>query len=278
VFYHYTNAAALKSILETGSLWFSDWRFLNDTNEVQEGFNIASQHFEHLLETKSVNATHAQDLRRYFEISRYGAWIACFSEDGDSLTQWQAYGDNGRGYALGFDDELKDVLAADLFIERVHYTLAGEKDDWIHEEIKKIVERMVLEGSDPAISMGWTYLTRLLSRVKHEAFTHEREVRALFPQHFMGPLGANIRQKFNPKNGVLVPVMEIRTKPTSVDDTDASNRAINGNLLLPLKQIVMGPAHIHATSKIGLSGFLRRVGYESVEIFTSKVPYRPQVF
>ena len=38
--YHYTSADGLKSIIENKTLRFSDYRFLNDIDEIQYGKNI----------------------------------------------------------------------------------------------------------------------------------------------------------------------------------------------------------------------------------------------
>ena len=37
---HYTDLSALISIVNNNSLWLSDYRFLNDTNEFRDGYKI----------------------------------------------------------------------------------------------------------------------------------------------------------------------------------------------------------------------------------------------
>jgi len=38
-----------------------------------------------------------------FRLGAPAAYIACFSEKGDLLSQWRAYADDGEGVAIGFD-------------------------------------------------------------------------------------------------------------------------------------------------------------------------------
>ncbi|WP_346867458.1 DUF2971 domain-containing protein [Clostridium sp. UBA1353] len=42
-------------------------------------------------------------LKHYVESSIY---ITCFSRNGDLLSQWRAYGDNGKGVSIGFNSKL----------------------------------------------------------------------------------------------------------------------------------------------------------------------------
>jgi hypothetical protein len=40
-----------------------------------------------------------------FDANRLYPYIACFSENGDSLSQWRAYANDGKGVAIGFNPE-----------------------------------------------------------------------------------------------------------------------------------------------------------------------------
>jgi len=41
--FHYTDADAVKSIIENERLWFTDFRFLNDSQELHEGFAVLAE-------------------------------------------------------------------------------------------------------------------------------------------------------------------------------------------------------------------------------------------
>jgi hypothetical protein len=106
--YHYTNGDGLKGIIESGKLWFTDIFGLNDPSELRHGLSVAIN----ILKSKTTAArpeigTFASLLDRFDVdggIEKVGHFfICCFSADGDDLGQWRAYGDNGRGFALGFE-------------------------------------------------------------------------------------------------------------------------------------------------------------------------------
>jgi hypothetical protein len=40
-----------------------------------------------------------------FTLNRLYPYISCFSENGDSLSQWRAYANDGKGVAIGFNPE-----------------------------------------------------------------------------------------------------------------------------------------------------------------------------
>jgi hypothetical protein len=106
--YHYTNDVGLTGILDSGKIWFTDIFDLNDPSELSHGFahavnilkrtaaggppesKLFAQQFEAFLTQGGIQA-----VAHYF--------VCSFSSNSDDLGQWRAYGDNGRGYALGFD-------------------------------------------------------------------------------------------------------------------------------------------------------------------------------
>ena len=45
--YHYKDVNAVKSILERKKLWLTDVRFLNDAEEMSEGFKIIIRYLEY---------------------------------------------------------------------------------------------------------------------------------------------------------------------------------------------------------------------------------------
>jgi hypothetical protein len=107
--YHYTDAAGLRGILESGILRFGDIFYMNDPSEMRHGIGTA---FE-LLDDMAAEAQGQPELRNFARqfrkilssgievIAHY--FVCCFSRNGNDLGQWRAYGANGYGYALGFD-------------------------------------------------------------------------------------------------------------------------------------------------------------------------------
>jgi hypothetical protein len=105
--YHYTDGLGLKGILESGRVWFTDYRHLNDPSELKHGIDMAHDVARRL--GTGADGPVRLFLERFTDLFRHdnfaatlGFFIACFSRARDDLGQWRAYADNGRGFAIGF--------------------------------------------------------------------------------------------------------------------------------------------------------------------------------
>ncbi|EKN5221067.1 DUF2971 domain-containing protein [Escherichia coli] len=97
--YRYANAESFFKMIESQELWFTDLRNMNDWDEYSAGFRIAHDlimsefpDYASVLENIS-----REKMRDYFMML-----ICSFSHDGDCLSMWRGYGDNGRGAAVGY--------------------------------------------------------------------------------------------------------------------------------------------------------------------------------
>lgn len=98
--YRYAHAGTFLKMLESQTLWFSDLRRMNDWEEYAAGFRMASEiaaekfpQYTNLLSEISPERMHAD----------FMVLICSFSLDGDCLSMWRGYGDNGAGAAIGYD-------------------------------------------------------------------------------------------------------------------------------------------------------------------------------
>lgn len=113
--YHYTDGRGLKGILESGRIWFTDYRHLNDPSEVLQGMEFARDVARHLRASADPRARLFLDC--FIDMFRHENiettlqfYIASFSREHDDLGQWRAYADNGRGFAIGFAPHLFSVV------------------------------------------------------------------------------------------------------------------------------------------------------------------------
>lgn len=118
--YHYTNAAGLKGMLESEEIWLTNILHLNDPGEVGYGIALAIDELRSRIAEEdegfqSLLGAACEYVSR--SLAHAAFFVASFSADGDELNQWRAYGDNGRGYALGID--------ANLFHHRLMEETAG---------------------------------------------------------------------------------------------------------------------------------------------------------
>jgi hypothetical protein len=91
---HYTSAEGALGILQSGSLRFTDYAYLNDTREVTYGLDIMRS----VLNTDAIIAGSQvlTKLKAHIEdgdpFSPYNIYTASFSSDPDSLSQFRLYG------------------------------------------------------------------------------------------------------------------------------------------------------------------------------------------
>jgi len=97
--YHYTDTSGLLGILKAKQVWATDSRFLNDSQELSYGREVAldvlSSHF-----TLSTARDVVLGGRQFVATQMF---VASFSANPDVLSQWRAYAGDGLGYAVGFD-------------------------------------------------------------------------------------------------------------------------------------------------------------------------------
>ena len=111
--YHYTTAAGLKGIFETEELWFTDYRFHNDPDEFLYGKKLAVKALNTLAKPNYFANTLIESVRSILTSdqldSALDVFLACFTRKRNDLGQWRAYGDNGRGFAIGFAPKMFEI-------------------------------------------------------------------------------------------------------------------------------------------------------------------------
>jgi hypothetical protein len=206
--YHYTDARGLKGIIESETIWFTDYRHLNDPSELTHGIKMAHDVMSNSRGREDPHGREFMDcladmLSTKNFSGRFEFFIASFSRDRDELSQWRAYADNGRGYAIGFAPrvfrieesrpdlkpneitfvgpvlyDIGEVMhrhalaideAAAIFLEAVNAHADVVKDETIRDHFIQQLCRDII--SAPLI---WNCLTS-----KHPAYKREKEVRFL---------------------------------------------------------------------------------------------------
>ena len=202
VVYHYTSDAGFRGIVAERKLWATHRNFLNDHGEQDYAFDLL----------KEVAATHpcgsartaAADMAKQDVLTRFGAFVACFSKHPDSLSQWRAYAQDGRGFSVGIDPRnvpkaedlgIKAALSLGPYLCPVVY----HKDRQV-EALRKLLDLATLSWPSPAGAESAdkqrrylfdkcnTLMTLLAMSFKHDAFLEEGETRLVW----IGPSPADV--------------------------------------------------------------------------------------
>ena len=284
--YHYTGAAAIRGILQSGHLWASGAQYMNDWMEVVYGYDIIMNGLRDLVEKRKLperaRAVFADVLRLMESPDSpfVDAYFVAFCEKGNLLSQWRAYAGT-QGFAIEFDPlVLKGELtlatkapARNLRLAKVEYDpkkqntafrdLIGELCETIEAtkpEGKTSVRQALVEFSRMVLS-SWA------ATVKHPGFEEEQEWRVIFQ-----PL-ITADEKYLSTTEFVVRLED----PEFVTHVEfMPDRKVLGTRghLLPIKSIVCGPNVTMRTAMRALEILLRNNGYDGVVIRKSGIPAR----
>lgn len=111
--FHYTNVHAVQSILSNKKIWLTDIRYLNDSQELHDGFSVLEKSLKNPKQSLFTDLEYKEKAiecikNMLFQGGSYSEnlepiYIFSLSSTDDLLSQWRAYGT----YAIEFD---KSVL------------------------------------------------------------------------------------------------------------------------------------------------------------------------
>lgn len=273
VLYHYCDPTAFLAICTSKKLRFSDLFSMNDSMEMQWGYEV----WEHVARelANEVGEDLIKELRNVIYSSGFhGLLVAsCFSMDGDVLSQWRAYTDDAQGYAIGF--RAKDLSELPVRPLKILY----EKKEQI-EELKKIVLALREFDASEKEKFGGGFRTMSnvlafdLAAFKNPAFVEEKEVRLVHlldfeeSNDFLRLVDAGGQFFGEEVEGVPIQFRMRRGEPVPYIELDFSNK----NTINPIKEIIIGPKNDVMPATISI--FLETSGIGSVKIRKSEASYR----
>jgi hypothetical protein len=272
--YHYTNQSGLLGIVRNGELWATHNQYLNDRKEFLHALEFARSAVDDLLagpfEVGSTGETRRnllykmrQNLR--WSLESVNICVASFSEDGDSLSQWRAYGGHS-GFALGFQGERVRASA-----DAEGWYLAPCIYDWeqqkaivvalIHEVIRQVLTGEPIEEDEKGSEVGnlFAYLYRYAPILKDRAFREEKEWRIISRPLHCTTKGFDYREG----RSALVPYFRFPVCKAGES--------------FPLREVVVGPTQDQERSQYSLESFLASkniINRINCAIRGSSVPYR----
>jgi len=281
IVFHYTDCTGLLGILKSGGIRLTDIFSLNDPSEVRHGVNLAVEILN--TETQRGNPAASKFANKFKNYSETGVevaahfFVACFSDTHKDLGQWRAYGDDGKGFTIGFDGKLLEGT----FVKRDNETVPGNgtfpityNDNRLIEIYKQIVNEVLplfamTEGrnlSDAIINEFEKYLSIVATisilyaavLFKHIAYKNEKEYRFL---QIRAVNESDDNLGYRARLNSLVRFSEF--------DWNTTDQQV-------LREIVIGPAADENSAKVFAQECLRASGIDPdrVKIHKSKIPYR----
>lgn len=267
VLYHYTSVEGALSIVKSAKLWHSSSSGMND---YLEGTWLL-----HLLDVSLRDRVTEESERANLDLLRHAvfgwqnrAYLTCFSADGDVLSQWRAYAQDGTGMALGFNvngGNLNLVKGPPVTNAGPDHSLAISEvrySDSLGELSDAALDAAQRGPEDPCFLEAQIALSTSRWITKKPAFREENEWRIIsLPVEFDGGVGGGVTvisepsvRSFRAAAGRLQSFYEIPFERAA------------------LTEIVLGPRSAVDPEELGM--LLRDQGYGSIHIRRSDASYR----
>lgn len=275
ILYHYCDLDAFLTIIQTSTIRFSDINSMNDYGEIHwaygrfiEAINIEYSKYEKQFFDDLDEIIHKTQLMMH-------PTIACFSLDGDVLSQWRAYADDGKGVSIGFDGNKLQNLA--VKIGKVTYDHA-EQVEFFKRLLQILFPGWKSSRKNPVLRQKFDehvlYQSADMCLIKNPAFAEEKEVR----------LTRMLNPKFDGKNWSLTDGGGTSKDRVSKKRQNVKFRSRDGGLIahvdIPfsglgkdiIKEIFLGPKTNNNGIEVSMA--LSANGFKDVEIKPSRATYR----
>lgn len=284
--YHYCDATAFESIIQTNKLWLSPFRYSNDS---EEGIRAQKLLFQ-LAQRYGLSKEQITQFREALDSlpTFHDCYGLCLSEDGDLLSQWRGYAADGAGFAIGFSPERlrelppsnADNNAAKQMIGPVLHQVAYDEETQIREMTPwfESMQELIRASTRPSpeqqmsdmatiprlpryVSAGWELSSELfknwdhLYMIKGKAFCEEREWRLVVTAVQRN----DVPFHFRAGRGMVIPFLEYLMPERS-------------KYLSPISHVYLGPKN--RTPRYIVQMLLNRFGLEDVTVCNSKASYR----
>ena len=261
-----------QKILEEKCIWFSDLSKSNDKTEgryIKDIFRKAWYKFVG-------EPDFSQEVFEFFDkfLDSYIIFGLCTSKNGNLLSQWRGYADDGRGFSIGFEGDLRGSQLDNNLGSRfplnegeVEYEEKHQIDN-LKSYIREILQRCDINGIQkdkflaperyevsPLTLLGCfgPIIKEIAYTIKHPAFSEEDEVRFFFqlPDNDSRKMDC----KFFTRPSMIVPYIPV---PLSE--------------LPRISKVFIGPKN--DTAKRVAELILETEDFSGVDVIKSNVPYR----
>ena len=264
IIYHYTTQKGILGIISLREMWATQVHFLNDKNEVYLMFKLLDRQLQKKIDTiqNPANKSLLRDIRTGLrDMEQWHICIASFCEHGDLLSQWRGYGNQGKGYAIGFDlKKLRDIARQQSFIlwpcvynpvlqiELVNYLIESWCETFFDKEI----------NHEEMVNLIHTSACLLAPVIKDESFSEEQEWRLVSQVRS----GKDQSSLFAFREGAysLIPYLNFKIIDENGKDC--------------IVKTTIGPSPHMNLAKNSLEAFFAAYRLNSVEIVESKIPFR----
>jgi hypothetical protein len=259
--YHYCSVDSFFKIIESKSIWLSDSDYMNDSYEGKWVDKLVENALSRIGKQDKIS----EFKKNYNNEKAKKYYLFCLSKNGDQLSQWRGYADDGKGVAIGFSRKSLNLPEAIEFPIGIIDLIYDEKEQV--RNINTAIEQLSNIKADINLLKNFSIW------FKNSSFMEENETRIVHtPKNNLDALELPDRSKeylkiisknisklqFRVSNSDLIPYVSYGFKCRFHSS------------LIP--SIILGPKCI--LKENDLTVFLKSNGLENTIISASKSSYR----
>lgn len=275
ILYHYCDLNTFLAIIQNSTIRFSDINTMNDYGE---------SHWPYQRFIEAINIEKSKYPIEFYDnldeiISQMQTKmlpaISCFSMDGDVLSQWRSYADDGRGVSIGFDGD--KIRKLSVKFGKIVYDRA-EQIDFFKSLFATVYPAWNSLQSDGKLRGKFIELVMYhavdMCLMKNPAFAEEKEIRLT---RILTPHKDGTYWRLSDKGGSSA-------DKASKKSQNIKYRSRNGGLIayvdLPfsglgksvIREVVIGPKSNNNGNEVSMA--LTSFGFKDFKIIKSKATYR----
>lgn len=285
--FHYCSTASFLSIISSRTIFASEFTLSNDLLEGRWIRQVVADYCTQNNVDYFATETILSSVDRLVEF--LGAAGICLSEEGDLLSQWRAYSNNGSGFSIGFDPAKFGSTASALpTLQKIVYDPI-EQMRIIQPTMDSIVGLVKDGAGRPSTILGGPqtpteieekqkrdieYHTLVFSLFPHlyvfknPAFKEEREWRSVT---IVSPPSLSALERESQGSGWRLSGMSFRALPDRiVPHNEFSLDSSDGSSLI--SEVIIGPRNI-TPIRVAEAALLRH-GWRGVKVSKSVASYR----
>lgn len=257
--YHYTSLSGVIGIVESGSLRATDIRFFNDAAEMRHTADLLRTVIAQRREGGTSSLPLLVQLQEWLShrlTDGHMLYVACFTANGNLLSQWRSYCPTAKGASLGFHPKKISSAATEqsfqvgrcVYDVKTQLQLAEKTLEAIEELARRKGENTDPSKRHPANSYYDVFeaieadLLRVAALLKHPSFHEEQEWRAVssvMTNYVEAPI------EYREGSSMLVPFVKFRL-PKAADRC------------LDIEHVFLGPTPNVNNSMTSLSRYLSK--------------------
>lgn len=192
--YYYCSLSTFINIIKKRQLYLSDPLKMNDYLEADWGLNMlfASPIYQMMMERANLDFSKNEIQTAFLELKNHDSqnYICCFSGNGDLLSQWRGYADEGQGLSVGFDlpkmiDSYYNIYQYDIIYPHKPEDIIEKSDsetcfEMLGDTISTSYREFSIKSREDQLAYFVRELFSLLLKYKNPAFCEEKETRIVY--------------------------------------------------------------------------------------------------